>query len=157
MPVIVGGVIEQDGKFLLVQEAQSICRGQWNYPSGSLEVGELLTEGAVRETREECGLEVKPLGICQVGTHRFPHEAFAMVVFAMQVVGGEVIYDTDEILDARWFTYDEIVAMSDQLRNADRVLHAIDNVRRGVIAPMELLKVYENPNDLKIGPAEGIE
>lgn len=149
MPVIVGGVIEKDGKYLLVQEAGEKVRGKWNYPSGSLETGELLTEGALREIREECGLMVDLTGICQIGTHRFPGEPFAMVVFSTRILSGEISFDPEEILDARWFTYDEICSMPEQLRNADRVIHAIENAKDGIIAPLDILKIYTNPSDIK--------
>ncbi len=147
MPVIVGTVIEKDNKFLLVQEADKNVRGKWNYPSGKLEIGELLPEGALRETREECGLDVELTGICQVGTHRFPGESFALVCFAAHQPSGEINFDPKEILDARWFSYEEIVNMSDQLRNTDRVLHAIENVKNCTIAPLDILKIYANPDD----------
>lgn len=108
-------------------------------------------EGAKREIREECGFEVELTGICQIGTHRFPTEPFAMVVFTTRVTGGEVVIDQIEISDAKWFSYEELLEMKDSLRNSDRILNAIDHVRNGVIAPMELIKFYENSEDLK-GP-----
>ena len=40
MPVIVGEVIEKDGKYLLVQEARK-CREKWNLPAGHLDIGEM--------------------------------------------------------------------------------------------------------------------
>jgi 8-oxo-dGTP pyrophosphatase MutT (NUDIX family) len=42
MPVIVGGVVEKDGKYLLVQEAQEKCRGKWNLPAGHLDPNETI-------------------------------------------------------------------------------------------------------------------
>ena len=37
MNVIVGGIIEKDGKYLLVQEAKSKCYKKWNFPAGHLD------------------------------------------------------------------------------------------------------------------------
>ena len=37
MKVIVGGVIEKDGKYLLVQEAKETCYEKWNFPAGHLD------------------------------------------------------------------------------------------------------------------------
>ncbi len=47
-----------------------------------------------------------------------------------------------EILEAKWFTYEEIVAMSDQLRRADWIISAIDFARRGA-APLDLVRFSE--------------
>lgn len=43
--IVVGGVIEKDGKFLLVQEALEKVRGKWNLPAGQLDANETLFDG----------------------------------------------------------------------------------------------------------------
>ena len=40
MKVIVGGIIEKEGKVLLVQEKQEDCYGKWNIPAGHLDCNE---------------------------------------------------------------------------------------------------------------------
>ena len=44
MKVIVGGVIEKDGKYLLVQEAKEKCYQKWNIPAGHLDFNESIKE-----------------------------------------------------------------------------------------------------------------
>jgi len=56
--IVVGCLIEQDEKFLLVEE-----NGKYNLPQGWLELGEELATGAKREAEEETGLEVKIFGL----------------------------------------------------------------------------------------------
>ncbi len=51
----VSAVILRDGRLLLAQRADS---GQWNLPSGSVEIGETVTAALEREVREETGYEV---------------------------------------------------------------------------------------------------
>ena len=40
--IITGGIIEKDGKFLLVQEAQEKVYGKWNIPAGHLDFNETI-------------------------------------------------------------------------------------------------------------------
>ena len=40
MKIIVGGIVEKDGKVLLVQEAKEKCYGKWNISAGRLELNE---------------------------------------------------------------------------------------------------------------------
>ena len=64
--VVTGGVVEKNGKFLLVKEKQEICKGKWNIPAGGLDPNESLTEGAEREIYEETGCKVKATGILEI-------------------------------------------------------------------------------------------
>ena len=59
MKVIVGGIIEKDGKYLLVQEAQEKAYKKWNFPAGHLDFNESLKQGAIREINEETGCDVE--------------------------------------------------------------------------------------------------
>jgi ADP-ribose pyrophosphatase len=45
---------------LLVRRANPPHQGRWSLPGGSLEIGETVEQAAVRETREETGVEVRP-------------------------------------------------------------------------------------------------
>lgn len=51
MKVIVGGIIEKEGKYLLVQEAKKKCYEKWNFPAGHLDFNESLEQGAIREIK----------------------------------------------------------------------------------------------------------
>lgn len=64
--ILVGGIIEQNGKYLLVQEAKEKCKGKWNIPAGHLEENETIIEGAKREILEETGYNVELTGLVQL-------------------------------------------------------------------------------------------
>jgi ADP-ribose pyrophosphatase YjhB (NUDIX family) len=57
---IVASVVHYRGKVLMCRRAQPPAVGQWVLPSGFLEIGETLQEGAARETLEETGVRVNP-------------------------------------------------------------------------------------------------
>lgn len=142
MPIIVGGVVEKDNKYLLVQESKPKCYGKWNIPAGHLDPGESIFDGAKREIKEETNCDVELTGVCNIGNHIVPNDTFVAIVFTTKLLTDTVKPQDGEILEAKWFTYEEIVAMSDQLRRADWIISAIDFARRGA-APLDLVRFSE--------------
>ena len=59
----VGAVVWRDDRLLLIQRGKAPQAGQWSIPGGSQELGETLFEAALRETREEAGVEAEAIGI----------------------------------------------------------------------------------------------
>lgn len=141
--IIVGGVIEKDGKYLLVQEAKEKCRGKWNTPAGHLDPNETIFEGAKREIREESGYEVELTGLANIGNRVLPDNEFVGIIFSAKITGGELKLDPSEILDAKWFTYDEILAMQGELRSADLITNAVSAVEHGKTAPLDIIDVIK--------------
>lgn len=119
--IIVGGVVKKDGKYLLVQEAKKECKGKWSIPAGHLEPNETIVEGAKREILEECGLEVEVTGILHVRKN----SEWVNISFSTNIIGGEIRFDKKEILDAKWFSLDDIINMKQDLRDLDWMLKAI--------------------------------
>jgi ADP-ribose pyrophosphatase YjhB (NUDIX family) len=59
-PIVgVGVVIVADGKLVLVKRGVEPALGKWSFPGGAVELGETVRDAAVREAKEECGLEVE--------------------------------------------------------------------------------------------------
>ena len=74
-PVVgVGGVVIRDGRALLVRRGSEPLKGQWSIPGGTLELGETIAEGVVRELREETGLDVRVVELLEVFERIFPGE-----------------------------------------------------------------------------------
>jgi ADP-ribose pyrophosphatase YjhB (NUDIX family) len=103
---------DNDGKYLLVQEAQPKVYGLWNLPGGHVDKNESIEEAAVREAKEETGLDVglvKKIGIWHNNVKEPIRHAFTV-----NVVGGKLKPQPGEILDVRWFTYHQIVKMKEE-------------------------------------------
>lgn len=139
--IITGGVIQEGDKFLLVQENKPNCRGLWSIPAGHLEKDEVLTDGAIREVREECGLEVELTGIAKIGSIPIPGNCMVNIMFTTRVTGGQLTADGSEIMDTGWFTYEEIAGMRGALRAPGWTMEILDNVVNGKIGGLELLGV----------------
>ena len=142
MHVVVGGVVEKEGKFLLVQEAKEKCYGKWNIPAGHLDFGESITEGAKREIKEETGCDVELTGIVNVANRRMEDDILVIAVFATKLLKEEIVYDKNEILDVKWFSYDEIMnKMDNQLRDLNFIKKSIENYHNNIIGDMRIINV----------------
>ena len=89
----------------------------WNLPAGRVEIGSSIEVTAVKEAKEETGYDialVKEIGIYQEKTDEGEPQKHA---FEAEITGGSLDYPKDEILNAQWFTYEEIQNMRDKLRN----------------------------------------
>lgn len=141
--IIVGGVIEKDGKFLLVQEAQERCRGKWNIPAGHLDPNETVFEGAKREVFEECGCKVEITGILQVGNKVMEDNSWVSVIFSTKLLEDNIKFDKNEILDVKWFSYEEILNMKDELRSYEWITAAITAYVNNKIADTSIIKTFK--------------
>lgn len=139
--VVVGGIVEKDGKFLLVQEAKKSCRGKWNIPAGRLEVNETVFDGAKREIKEETGCDVELTGLLQVGNRVLKDDIFISVVFSTRLLSENITYNSKEILDIKWFTYEELLSMKDELRNYNWIINSIKALTENKIADVNLIKM----------------
>jgi ADP-ribose pyrophosphatase YjhB (NUDIX family) len=104
--VAVGTIIgDGNGRIVLVRRAIEPGYGKWVYPGGYVDRGELVQDAAVREAREESGLDVR-LGRL-VNVYSYPGRAPVVIVYEASIVGGSLCVD-DECLEARLFEPDEI-------------------------------------------------
>ena len=122
LPVVAGVVIEKDNKYLLVQEKKKSAYGLWNFPSGRVNTGETLEETAVREAKEEVGYQVKLIKKIYVNPGSVDRPV--KHIFVAEIVGGKLKFPKDEILDAKWFSFEEIKKMKDDLRG-DWIIESI--------------------------------
>ena len=111
MPIIVGGVLEKDGKYLLVQGAREKWYGKWDLPAGHLGSNETIFEATKREIKEESGLDVELTGVCQIGNEKRKDEIFISIIFSTKVLSDNIKFNPNEILDVKWFSYEELLSM----------------------------------------------
>lgn len=143
MKVIVGGIIEKDGKYLLVQEAQKKCYKKWNFPAGHLDFNESLEQGAIREIKEETGCDVKLNGICYIANRILENDLFVMIVFNAIIINEKISFNKEEILDAKWFDYDEIINHMENELRGKYVRQAVINQNKKMIAPIEIIDILK--------------
>ena len=142
--IVVGTVVEKDGKILLVQEKQPRAYGLWNTPAGWLDKGESVLDGAKRETKEETGFDVEInslLGIYVGPGLADPNLIVIKIMFRSSITGGELKFSKDELLNVKWFNPSEILAMKDsELRG---IRKEIEDLVSGKSYPIDVIR--KNP------------
>ncbi len=95
---VVGLIITYQDKIVVVKRGGSVEHGQWALPSGYIEADESVEEAAVREAKEETGLDVELTEM--VGVYSFPDgppSSGIMMMYAARVVGGKLQAGDDAI------------------------------------------------------------
>jgi ADP-ribose pyrophosphatase YjhB (NUDIX family) len=104
----VATVVARQREVLLVQRGIEPFRGCWGFPAGYQEYGESPADAAVRETREETGLEVRIqrlLDVCY--TMDDPRKRANLVVYLAEPVAG-TLCAADDAADAAFFALDRL-------------------------------------------------
>lgn len=99
------GAAAQPDRVVLVRRAIEPGFGRWVFPGGYVDRGEPIEIAAVREAREESGLEVRLDGL--VNLYSYAGRAPVIIVYAATAIGGTLCAD-DECSDAQLFGMDEI-------------------------------------------------
>ena len=73
--VVVGAVVVDNGRLLMVERSKRPGKGLWAVPGGRVERGETLPEAASREAQEETGLKVDVGDVAWVGESIGPGQA----------------------------------------------------------------------------------
>jgi ADP-ribose pyrophosphatase YjhB (NUDIX family) len=138
IPAASAVVVDEAGRILLIRRADNAL---WSIPGGAMEVGERIADTAVREVKEEAGLEVVPEAI--VGIYSNPRHVVEYadgevrqqfsICFACRQVGGELA-TSDESIEVGFFTPAEIEAMPMHESIRLRIRHYLDHRPQPVIA-----------------------
>lgn len=131
----VRAAVVKDNKILLVQESTDKC---WAMPGGWADVGDIPSDVAIRETKEESGFDVKPVKVIGVydanrvgGQLEFFH-AFK-IIFLCELIGGSAAASS-ETLDVKFFTFNQLPEFSINRTNEKHIeeikLHLKDPNRK---------------------------
>jgi NAD+ diphosphatase len=94
-------LVSRGDEFLLIRKPEW-GEGRFSLVAGFLDFGESLEECAVREVKEETGIDVT--NVRYVGSQCWPFPSQLMAGFVADYAGGDIVVDTTEIIDARWFS-----------------------------------------------------
>ena len=104
--VAVGTIVRDERNHLLfLRRAIEPGYGKWVFPGGYVDRGEEVHVAALREAREEAGIEIRLDYLINV--YSYPSRAPVIIVYAATMTGGCLLWD-DESLEGRFFAPEEI-------------------------------------------------
>ncbi|MGZ4134252.1 MAG: NUDIX domain-containing protein [Tumebacillaceae bacterium] len=108
------GMVVHEGKVLVVKKSYGATKGLWTLPGGFVNPDETIEMTAVREVKEETGLDSEAQavvairsGVLRKGIHD------TLLVFRLRLTGGDVERCEREIATLGWLTPDELIADPD--------------------------------------------
>lgn len=110
----VGVVCLRDDSVLLIRRGTPPRQGEWSLPGGRIEPGERAMDAALRELREETGVEAEITGLIDVVDGLFPEAGrhYVLIDYAARWLSGEPVAG-DDALEARFVALEEVEALID--------------------------------------------
>ncbi|WP_030414395.1 NUDIX hydrolase [Streptomyces sp. NRRL S-1448] len=106
-PGIAAAIIVHEGRVLMVRRRISEGKLSWQFPAGEVEPGETREDAAVRETKEETGLNISAVKL--LGERVHPATGRLMSYTACEVVSGTAhVADTEELAELAWVAHGQI-------------------------------------------------
>jgi mutator protein MutT len=96
-------ILQKNSRILLVKRKFAPAAGDWSLPAGFIEWGEGPEQTAIRELKEETGLDIAVRSIYGVYPGKdYPDYEILLVVYRAEILGGK-LQPGDDALEARWF------------------------------------------------------
>jgi 8-oxo-dGTP diphosphatase len=108
----VGVVCLRGDEVLLVRRGRPPRQGEWSLPGGRIEPGERAVDAALRELREETGVEAEITGLIDVVDGVFPEAGrhYVLIDYAARWLSGEPVAG-DDAVEARFVALDAVEAL----------------------------------------------
>jgi 8-oxo-dGTP diphosphatase len=110
-PVPCAGVVcVRGGEVLLIRRGKAPLKGEWSLPGGRMEMGEGVAQTALRELKEETGVEAELLGLIDVVDHFHADGQAVLIDYAARWTANEPVAG-DDATEARFVAFAEAMSL----------------------------------------------
>jgi 8-oxo-dGTP diphosphatase len=108
LPVVSSIVVNDAREVLLVKRKNEPYKGMWCLPIGFAEAGEAMRDAAIRELKEEAGVQGEAVRLIDVDTvENYFYGSLAIVTYEVRITAGTVS-PGDDAADARYYPIIEL-------------------------------------------------
>ena len=143
MSALAANVAVIDGDRILLTQREDF--ETWILPSGGVEDGESIAQAAIRETKEETGLDVELTSLVGIYSRLGNMSPVHAVLFTARPVGGEIKCQPGETIAVEWFAFDQLPTPL-SVGHKKRIEDAIAGVRG--ISVLQQIKVPAFPEKI---------
>ena len=138
--IVVGVCIKNDNnEILMVQEAKDEIKGLFNIPAGKLDSSESIIDGAIRETKEETGFDVKLDSVLCI--QYLENKSILKIVFNATIISGNINFDKNEIMGIKWISIEELEAMTkNELRSYNSNINIVRDSKNNKNYPIDIIE-----------------
>jgi len=108
----VGVVCRRGEEVLLIRRGREPLKGKWSIPGGKMDFGEPARDAALRELKEETGVEARITGLIDVIDSIMDDQHYVLIDFEAEWISGEPIA-ADDAMEAEFVPIDEAMRRVD--------------------------------------------
>ena len=133
--------VKKENKILMVQENKVGKKGKWNMPAGKLDNNESVIEAAIRETKEETGIDVDVKGLIAIQETVSSLGQLIILYFLGEYKSGEIAFDNEEIADVKWMTEEEIKNLDKNIIRGGETIDDILELAKKELISLDRIKI----------------
>jgi 8-oxo-dGTP diphosphatase len=100
-----GLVVNEADEWLVVKKKYGGLKGKWSLPAGFVQPGEMIDEAAIREIKEETGIDAEIVGFLGMRTGVIRDEiSDNMAIFLLRALSHTITVQTDELFTAEFLS-----------------------------------------------------
>ncbi|KGX83401.1 NUDIX hydrolase [Pontibacillus marinus] len=113
-------IVLNDEKEILLIKGPKRC---WEMPGGQVEEGESLSDAAIRETKEESGIDIEVIKFC--GIFQNVNKSICNTLFLAKPIGGEFM-TSSESLEVGFYSIEQALRMVTAGNFRQRIEYCLD-------------------------------
>jgi 8-oxo-dGTP diphosphatase len=110
----VSGIVESEGRWLVVKKTYSGLKGKWSFPAGFVEAGETVDQAVLREIKEETGIDATITDIIGIRSGVIKDKiSDNLILFYLKANSQEILIEEKEIETAAFLTPEQLLQDKD--------------------------------------------